>query len=217
MEELHKIQNKARLLYEMLDNLKEGDTIDETSTMEELKGSCESALPKIRNMLKEEEDDEKIELLNEVKSVIKGVILKYQDIKHGHYDTQYDVSGKFKSSEMDTSASNLPPQAISLIDLDDMNENNSSSSDLSPNNNNTTTSKNAMEELSDIFGDKTNISNTSRPSSADPFDLLSQSITSNTLPPSSPKVSKINTSSSPIAISSPSGGDDDNKVERTSK
>lgn len=218
VEELHKIQNKARLLYEMLDNLKEGDTIDEASTMEELKGACESALPKIKNMLKEEEDDEKLELLNEVKSVIKGVILKYQDIKHGHYDTTYDVSGKFKSSEMDSSASNLPPQAISLIDLDDMNENNSSSSDSPTNNNNTTsTSKIAMEELSDIFGDKTNISNTSTPSSADPFDLLSQSITSNTLPPSSPNVSKINTSSSPIVISSPSGGgdDEDNKVERT--
>ncbi|CAO3630601.1 unnamed protein product [Mucor hiemalis] len=207
VEELHKIQNKARLLYEMLDNLKEGDTIDETSTMEELKSACESALPKIKNMLKEEEDDEKLELLNEVKSIIKGVILKYQDIKHGHYDTQYDVSGKFKSSDMDGVSSDLPPQPISLIDLDDL-----SPSSSSPSNDNTT-NKNAIDELSDIFGDKTIISNTSTPSSADPFDLLSQSITSNTLPPSSPNLSKLNTSSSPIVIASPST--EENNVERT--
>lgn len=196
----------------MLDNLKPGDTIDETSTMEELKNACESALPKIKNMLKEEQDAEKLELLNEVKSIIKGVVLKYQDIKHGHYDTKYDISGKFKSEE-----ENLPPQAISLIDLDDIVDSPSPQA---------SSSKGALDELSDIFGEKTSISSntsTSTPTfNTDPFDLLSQSIRLNTLPPSSPNLVTKNTttssssSSSPIIISSPQQHQD-TQVERTSK
>ncbi|GAN07414.1 VHS domain-containing protein [Mucor ambiguus] len=191
-EELHKIQNKARLLYEMLDNVKEGDVIEEEGTMEELKNACESALPKIKNMLKDEEDNNKIDELNEVKSIIKGVVLKYQDIKHGRYDTEYDISGKFKSETNSLSDKNAPPQAISLIDLDDAFENTSSSSSPSAA---PSSSKNALDELVDIFGEKTTVSstNTSTPQqSMDPFDLLSQSIQSNTLPPSSPNLSNLN-------------------------
>ncbi|KAF1796950.1 hypothetical protein FB192DRAFT_1401469 [Mucor lusitanicus] len=199
-EELHKIQNKARLLYEMLDNMKEGDVIEEEGTMEELKNACESALPKIKNMLKDEEDDSKIDELNEVKSIIKGVVLKYQDIKHGRYDTEYDISGKFKSETNSLSDKNAPPQAISLIDLDDAFDNTSSSSSPSAA---PPSSRNALDELVDIFGEKTTLSsaNTGSPQqSMDPFDLLSQSIQSNTLPPSSPNLSSLNhtTSSSPI-------------------
>lgn len=181
----------------MLDNMKAGDRIDKEGSMEELKNACESALPKIKTMLKEEDDDEKSDLLYEVKSIIKGVTLKYQDIKHGHYDTVYDISGKFKSES--NSFSNLPPQPISLIDLDD--------DDLTPSPN-----KNHIDELSDIFSTNTFISNTTTPSISntstpntssvvDPFDLLSQSINNNTLNSSPPY--KPNTSTSPVIISSP--------------
>jgi hypothetical protein len=189
----------------MLGNLKAGDTIDEDGTIEELKNSCESALPKIKNMLKEEEDEEKIEELKEVRSIIKGVVLKYQDIKHGHYDTKYDISGKFKS-ESDADK-NMPPPAISLIDLDDINESSSSSS---PAFSNTTLQKSALDEMSDIFGEKTDISSPS--SSADPFDLLSRSIKANTLPPSSPNLphAQPNTSSS-----SPAAHNED--IQKSSK
>lgn len=184
----------------MLDNMKEGDVIEEEGTMEELKNACESALPKIKNMLKDEEDDSKIDELNEVKSIIKGVVLKYQDIKHGRYDTEYDISGKFKSETNSLSDKNAPPQAISLIDLDDAFDNTSSSSSPSAA---PPSSRNALDELVDIFGEKTTLSsaNTGSPQqSMDPFDLLSQSIQSNTLPPSSPNLSSLNhtTSSSPI-------------------
>lgn len=194
----------------MLDNMKIGDRIDEDGSMEELRNACESALPKIKTMLKEEEDDEKIDLLNEVKSIIKGVTLKYQDIKHGHYDTEYDISGKFKSET--NSFSDLPPQPISLIDLDD--------DDLSP-----PTNKNPLDELSDIFSTNASISNTSTPNASnistpftsspiDPFDLLSQSINDHTLN-SSPNPYKPNTSTSPIIISSPN--QNGNNILKTSK
>ncbi|KAI7890558.1 uncharacterized protein EV154DRAFT_590246 [Mucor mucedo] len=196
VEELHKIQNKARLLYEMLDNMKAGDRIDEEGSMEELKNACESALPKIRTMLKEEEDDE------------KSVTLKYQDIKNGHYDTVYDISGKFKSES--NSFSDLPPQPISLIDLDD--------DELTPSPN-----KNPLDELSDIFGTDASISNASTPNASnistpntssgiDPFDLLSQSISNNTLKSSPPY--KFNTSTSPIMISSPNQNGDIDLVNK---
>jgi len=168
--------------------------------MEELKNACESALPKIKNMLQDEQDDGKIDELNEVKSIIKGVVLKYQDIKHGRYDTEYDISGKFKSETSSLSDKNAPRQAISLIDLDDAFDNTSSSSSPSAA---PSSSKNALDELADIFGEKTTVSSastTAAQQSMDPFDLLSQSIQTNTLPPSSPNLSNLNntTSSSPI-------------------
>lgn len=180
--------------------MKEGDVIEEEGTMEELKNACESALPKIKNMLQDEQDDGKIDELNEVKSIIKGVVLKYQDIKHGRYDTEYDISGKFKSETSSLSDKNAPRQAISLIDLDDAFDNTSSSSSPSAA---PSSSKNALDELADIFGEKTTVSSastTAAQQSMDPFDLLSQSIQTNTLPPSSPNLSNLNntTSSSPI-------------------
>ncbi|CEP15505.1 hypothetical protein [Parasitella parasitica] len=199
VEELHRIQNKARLLYEMLDNMKEGDVIEEAGTIEELKNACESALPKIRNMLKDLEDDEKIEELIEVKSIIKGVVLKYQDVKHGRYDTEYDISGKFKSETNSLSDKNAPRQPISLIDLDDAFENtpSSSSSSLpasasaSASAYGANTSKNVLDELVDIFGAKATV-NTSLPS-PDPFDLLSQSTPSSKTSPSGSNLSNLNT------------------------
>ena len=182
----------------MLDNMKEGSVIEEEGTMEELKNACESALPKIKNMLKDEQDDEKIDELNEVKSIIKGVVLKYQDIKHGRYNTDYDISGKFKSETNSLSDKNIPPQPISLIDLDDAFNDSSTSSSPALNTIAASTSKNALDELVDIFGEKTSVSSTTNKSapSMDPFDLLSQSIQSNTLPPSSPNLSNLNTISS---------------------
>lgn len=167
----------------MLDNMKKGDKIDSEGTMEELKNACESSLPKIKNMLKEEQDVEKVELLNEAKSIIKGVTLKYQDIKNGNYSTDYDISGKFKSE----TSNQFISQPISLIDLDD---------EVSD----TTNQHSTMDELTDVFGPKLSVTS---PTLIDPFDLLSQSINTNTLPAASPTPSKSSVSSSPIAISSP--------------
>lgn len=167
--------------------MKKGDKIDSEGTMEELKNACESSLPKIKNMLKEEQDIEKVELLNEAKSIIKGVTLKYQDIKNGNYDTEYDISGKFKSE----TSNQFISQPISLIDLDD---------EVSDVTCSTTNQHSTMDELTDIFGSKLSVTS---PTLIDPFDLLSQSINTNTLPAASPTPSKSSASSSPIAISSP--------------
>ncbi|EIE78186.1 hypothetical protein RO3G_02890 [Rhizopus delemar RA 99-880] len=124
-EELQKIKNKARLLYEMLDNLKQGDKIDET--MKELNNACENAIPKIENMLKQEEDTEKIEEMNEAILIVKNSILKYQDLQKGQYNTNYDINGKYDSKLEEHT------QPISLIDLgDDLSNHISTSGSSSP-------------------------------------------------------------------------------------
>lgn len=162
----------------MLDNMKEGDVIDDEGTMDELKSSCESALPKIHNMLKEEEDQGRIEELEEVKSIIKGVVLKFQDVKQGRYNTSYDMSGKYRTIKDDNyGAHTAPPQAISLIDLDDLD---SASTTTTP------VQKNTLDELSDIFDEKATVASprqtdsfdqkaaVTSPQQTDIFDLLSQ-------------------------------------------
>ncbi|KAI9468977.1 MAG: hypothetical protein EXX96DRAFT_589988 [Benjaminiella poitrasii] len=219
-EELHKIQNKAHLLYEMLDNMKEGDVIEEEGTMEELKVACDSALPKIKNMLKEEEDGERLEELTEVKSILKGVILKYQDIKNGRYNTVYDISGKYKSEASllsDKNDSSSARQPISLIDLDDVIQHDSASSSPTMNAN-TTVQKNALDELVDIFGDKTTLTSnntmTNNTSSNDPFDLLSQN---STVPATSPSFSHPTSSTSVSTTSSPNVSSSTNQQEKKLK
>ncbi|KAI8996858.1 hypothetical protein BDB01DRAFT_845572 [Pilobolus umbonatus] len=149
-EELHRIQNKANLLYEMLDNMRKGDRIVD-DTMEELKNSCMSAMPKIRKMLNEEKDGQKLDDLNELNSMINAALLKYNDIKKGIYDTKYDIKGK-STNTMETSST----QPISLIDLDDQIDSPSAS----------TSKENPLDEISDIFG-TTHIS-----SSSPSFDIL---------------------------------------------
>ncbi|KAG0750120.1 hypothetical protein G6F23_000460 [Rhizopus arrhizus] len=125
VEELQKIKNKARLLYEMLDNLKQGDKIDET--MKELNNACENAIPKIENMLKQEEDAEKVEEMNEAILIVKNSILKYQDLQKGQYNTNYDINGKYDSKLEEHT------QPISLIDLgDDLSNHISTSGSSSP-------------------------------------------------------------------------------------
>ncbi|KAI9254881.1 hypothetical protein BY458DRAFT_520570 [Sporodiniella umbellata] len=121
IEELSKIQNKARLLYELMYNVKQGKT-DET--IEELKNACESAIPKIEQKLSNEEDPEDIDEMNETLLIIKNSLLKYQDLQRGKYNTNYEIGQQNNIEEC--------VQPISLIDLgDDMSNhicNNSGSS-----------------------------------------------------------------------------------------
>ncbi|KAI8062902.1 hypothetical protein BC940DRAFT_243759, partial [Gongronella butleri] len=130
-EELHKIQDKTILLYEMLENIKQGERIDGNETMVELRQACLNSQPKIQRLITEEEDNDKIG--KEEK--------KYNDIQKGIYDTQYDIDGKPPVQ----TAGEPRVQAISLIDLDD--DVDTSASTPTPN-----TAGSALNELSDLFG-----------------------------------------------------------------
>jgi hypothetical protein len=104
--------------------------------------------------------------------MINNVMAKFADVKKGLYDTQYEISGKPPTQDNNTTEE--PRQAISLIDLDDTPVISSSTGSASPNNNNS--SMNALNELSDIFGNNS-ISSPSVPSSRQTgqsnFDLFS--------------------------------------------
>ncbi|SAM07164.1 hypothetical protein [Absidia glauca] len=176
-EELHKIQDKAIILYEMLENVSQGERLDRNDTVMELKNACLNAQPKIQKMITEEEDNDKIENLLILNDMINNVVAKFADIQKGIYDSQYDISGKPPKQ----TSSEEPRQAISLIDLDD----DASTSANTP----SASSGSALNELSDLFG-QTSISttpsavrtSTTNNSSAALFDLLDGSSTHNAPP-----------------------------------
>lgn len=170
-DELHKIQDKSILLYEMLESVKPGDNLDRNETITDLKSACASAQPKIQKMITEEEDNDKIENLLTLNDMINNVMAKYADIKKGLFDTHYEISGKQPTQNGNTAEE--PRQAISLIDLDDAPAPSSVGSD-SP----VSSKTNVMNDLSDIFGSSASISTPplqqqqQQKSTNDIFDLL---------------------------------------------
>lgn len=198
-DELHKVQDKTILLYEMLETVRPGENIERNETLVDLKNSCASAQPKLQRLITEEEDNEKIENLLVLNDMINNALAKYADIRKGLYDTHYEISGKPPTSH---STEEEPKQAISLIDLDD-----SSPASPAP----STNKANVLDELSDIFGSTAAISSpsassaqndlfgtnsvASKPTSTnDLFDLLGQTNSNSSLAspryqPSSPQTS----------------------------
>ncbi len=83
-EEVAKIQQKAKLLEEMLQSYKEGDEIKEGDVFEELANALASAHPKIQRMCEEEsEDTEAVAKLFEINDSIHRTIERYRLIKKG--------------------------------------------------------------------------------------------------------------------------------------
>lgn len=121
--------------------------------------------------------------------MINNVMAKFADVKKGLYDTQYEISGKPPTQNINTTEE--PRQAISLIDLDD-NPTTTSTGSNSP-----ATSSNVLNELSDLFGSSTSISSPpvqhqqqQQSKSNDIFDLFGEQ--------STPAVSVQKTMSSPM-------------------
>ena len=83
-EEVSKIQQKARLLEEMLQGYKPGDEIKEGDVFEELANALASAHPKIQKMCEEEsEDTEAVAKLFEINDSIHRTIERYKLVKKG--------------------------------------------------------------------------------------------------------------------------------------
>ncbi|KAI9256491.1 hypothetical protein BDA99DRAFT_516555 [Phascolomyces articulosus] len=153
-DELHKIQEKVILLYEMLENIRPGEQITRNDTLMELKNSSAGAQPKIQKMIQEEEDPEKIENLLTLNDMINNAMSKFADVAKGLYDTHYEISGKPPTP---TEGAEEPRQAISLIDLDDGPTSTTSSQQLSSGGAQQP-QVNVLDELSDIFGTSATIS-----------------------------------------------------------
>lgn len=83
-EEVGKIQQKARILEEMLQGYKPGDQLKEGDVFEELASALQNAQPKIHKMCEEDsEDTEAVAKLFEINDSIHRTIQRYKLIKEG--------------------------------------------------------------------------------------------------------------------------------------
>ncbi|EEQ87885.1 hypothetical protein RJZ56_003856 [Blastomyces dermatitidis] len=86
-EEVAKVQQKAKLLEEMLQSYKAGDKLTEGDVFEELANALQSAHPKIQKMCEEESDDsEAVAKLLEINDSIHRTIQRYKLVKSGDLD-----------------------------------------------------------------------------------------------------------------------------------
>ncbi|KAL9625101.1 MAG: hypothetical protein Q9160_000830 [Pyrenula sp. 1 TL-2023] len=116
-EEVSKVQQKAKILEEMLQGHKPGDEVADGDVFEELANALQSAHPKIQRMCEEESDDaEAVAKLFEINDSIHRTVERYKLVKKG------DVAGASKipkgtlgtSTGVGKNASN----ELSLIDFE---------------------------------------------------------------------------------------------------
>ncbi|RMD42367.1 hypothetical protein DV735_g2786, partial [Chaetothyriales sp. CBS 134920] len=116
-EEVAKVQQKARLLEEMLQNQKEGDKIGNGDVFEELAGALSSAHPKIQKMCEDESDDaEAVAKLLEINDSINRTIQRYRLMKAGNIaDANKIEKGTLGTT---TGVGKDAANQLSLIDFD---------------------------------------------------------------------------------------------------
>ncbi|KAL9598737.1 MAG: hypothetical protein Q9219_004295 [cf. Caloplaca sp. 3 TL-2023] len=115
-EEVSKIQEKARLLEERLQNFKAGDNIEEGDVFEDLANALQNAQPKIQKMCQEESDDqEAVNKLLQINDSIHRTIDRYKLVKKG------DLEGASKIEKgtvgISTGVGKNADNELSLIDF----------------------------------------------------------------------------------------------------
>ncbi|KAL8700556.1 MAG: hypothetical protein Q9201_005386 [Fulgogasparrea decipioides] len=116
-EEVSKIQEKARLLEERLQNFKDGDKIEDGDVFEDLASALQNAQPKIQKMCQEESDDqEAVNKLLQINDSIHRTIDRYKLVKKG------DLEGASKIEKgtvgISTGVGKNADNELSLIDFD---------------------------------------------------------------------------------------------------
>ncbi|MDI1484939.1 MAG: ARF-binding protein [Ramalina farinacea] len=115
-EEVGKIQQKARLLEERLQDFKQGDKMTEGDVFEELASALQSAHPKIQKMCEEESDDaEAVAKLLEINDSIHRTIERYKLVKRG----DLEAASKIPRGTLGTSTgvTKTGDNELSLIDF----------------------------------------------------------------------------------------------------
>jgi ADP-ribosylation factor-binding protein GGA len=114
--EVGKIQQKAKLLEERLQNFKPGDKMQEGDVFEDLASSLQSAHPKIQKMCEEESDDqEAVAKLFEINDSINRTIERYKLIKKGDLESAQKIpQGTLGTS---TGVAKNSNNELSLIDF----------------------------------------------------------------------------------------------------
>ncbi|PYI04896.1 VHS domain protein [Aspergillus sclerotiicarbonarius CBS 121057] len=116
-EEVARVQQKAKILEEMLQSHQPGDPVAEGDVFEELAGALQSAHPKIQKMCEEESDDpEAVHKLLEINDSIHRTIERYKLVKKG----DWEAASRIPKGTLGTTtgvAKNANNQ-LSLIDFD---------------------------------------------------------------------------------------------------
>ncbi|CDM33686.1 hypothetical protein DTO006G1_4439 [Penicillium roqueforti] len=130
-EEVVKVQQKAKILEEMLQNQKPGEPLPEGEVFEELASALQSAHPKIQKMCEEESDDpEAVHKLLEINDSIHRTIERYKLVKKGDLDaaSQIPKGTLGTTTGVSTNANN----ELSLIDFDPEPEPSSNGNEAGP-------------------------------------------------------------------------------------
>ncbi|KAI4210422.1 MAG: hypothetical protein LQ351_006714 [Letrouitia transgressa] len=116
-EEVSKIQQKAKLLEERLQNFKPGEEVADGDVFEDMANALKSAQPKIQKMCEEESDDqEAVAKLFEINDSIHRTIERYNLIKKGDIDGASKIpKGTLGTS---TGVGKNADNELSLIDFD---------------------------------------------------------------------------------------------------
>ncbi|KAF2723455.1 VHS-domain-containing protein [Polychaeton citri CBS 116435] len=121
-EEVGRVQQKARLLEEMLQSLSPGEEIKDDGLAEELAGALASAHPKIQRMCEEESDDhEAVAKLFEINDSIHRTIQRYKLIRKG----DVDGANAIQKGTLGISGAGVkkgPDNELSLIDFGGLDE-----------------------------------------------------------------------------------------------
>lgn len=120
--EVSGVQQKARLLEEMLQGYQQGDEIKEGDVFEELANALASAHPKIQRMCEEESDDhEAVAKLLEINDSIHRTIERYKLVKKG----DLEGASAIPKGTLGVSGAGVkkgPDNELSLIDFGDAGE-----------------------------------------------------------------------------------------------
>ncbi|KAJ5122608.1 hypothetical protein N7448_003743 [Penicillium atrosanguineum] len=116
-EEVSKVQQKAKILEEMLQSQQPGAGMPEGDVFEELAAALQSAHPKIQKMCEEESDDpEAVHKLLEINDSIHRTIERYKLVKKGDLDAASRIpKGTLGTT---TGVSTNANNELSLIDFD---------------------------------------------------------------------------------------------------
>ncbi|RMZ85444.1 hypothetical protein DV737_g850, partial [Chaetothyriales sp. CBS 132003] len=116
-EEVAKVQQKAKLLEEMLQNHREGDKVGDGDVFDELAGALSSAHPKIQKMCEDESDDaEAVAKLLQINDSINRTVQRYRLMKAGNMA----AANKIEAGTLGTTTGvgKNAANELSLIDFD---------------------------------------------------------------------------------------------------
>ncbi|KAH9862086.1 hypothetical protein IAQ61_010288 [Plenodomus lingam] len=149
-EEVGRIQQKAKILEEMLQSYKPGDEIKEGDVFEELANALQSAQPKIQKMCEEDsEDHEAVAKLFEINDSIHRTIERYKLFKKG----DIEAANKIPQGTLGRTGAGVsqgPNNTLNLIDFGDPEPAPAATTDSAATSQQPTAKGNALED--DLLG-----------------------------------------------------------------